>query len=405
MDQWPSEIAQRWRTYRRSIRHRLRAISLTQAYGQEFSAYVSYHLLSLDERLDQLPPQAKGRLQRRTHADDLEDISGHPVVTTWDDLFTISRVQSFITWQSWRVFPWQTVELPEERPPTRPTQYAVHAVKLLNRMAHDTGHPFRAALQTLSQGLRVSRPTRDKQAPYHRFDLDELEQVAQAIMAEARRMPVDRRARAKGSRRAIRFQIGLMLALAWRNPMRARNWCEARLETHLRRDNGTWHWRFEGDDLKIGVRGGQPNVFEPMIDHDIVPALEEYLRQYRPAIPNAARDDHVFLTERGGRLTKGALLARLQVHVYRYTGKRLYTHLLRSLFSSHHLSNGVDINSVAYGLNDTPKTVLTAYNQLHADKHRGILQEANRRALAHSNGHALTPPALPATPTPPRTAR
>jgi glucan biosynthesis protein len=64
----------------------------------------------------------------------------------------------------------------------------------------------------------------------------------------------------------------------------------------------------------------------------------------------------------------------------------------------------VDINSVAYALNDTPKTVLTSYNQLQAEKHRPIIHDANRRALSNGNGHVLTPPVIPVTPKPPRAA-
>jgi hypothetical protein len=79
------------------------------------------------------------------------------------------------------------------------------------------------------------------------------------------------------------------------------------------------------------------------------------------------------------------------------TDKHLYTHLLRSLFSTHHLSRGVDINSVAYAMNDTPHSVLKAYNQLMADAHRPIIADANRQALA--NGHKpLTPPNIPVIP-------
>ena len=39
---------------------------------------------------------------------------------------------------------------------------------------------------------------------------------------------------------------------------------------------------------------------------------------------------------------------------------------LRTIFTSSMLSSGMDINSVAYGLNDNPATVLRAYNELQA---------------------------------------
>ena len=40
---------------------------------------------------------------------------------------------------------------------------------------------------------------------------------------------------------------------------------------------------------------------------------------------------------------------------------------------THHLTNGVDINSIAYAMNDRPETVLANYNELMADKHRPII--------------------------------
>ena len=161
-----------------------------------------------------------------------------------------------------------------------------------------------------------------------------------------------------GAGAAMRFRTGLILALAWRNPMRARNWCEALLGRNLNKQDGRWRWRFEGDEMKIGQRRGVPNTFEPDVSPDVAPYLEEYLEHYRPKLPRATEDQHVFLTKYGSPLVPDKLLGNLKAHVYRYTGKRLYTHLLRSLFISHHLTNGVDLNSVAFALNDSPTTVL-----------------------------------------------
>jgi hypothetical protein len=73
------------------------------------------------------------------------------------------------------------------------------------------------------------------------------------------------------------------------------------------------------------------------------------------------------------------------------------------LFTRIHLSAGLDLNSVAYALNDHPMTVLNAYNELIAEKHRPAIADANRRAL--TNRHAtFTPPPMPprlAKPRPP----
>jgi hypothetical protein len=153
-----------------------------------------------------------------------------------------------------------------------------------------------------------------------------------------------------GSRRAIRFQTGLILAMGWRNPMRARNWCEAILGHHLKKEQGHWQWHFEGREMKVSQRKTGINVFAPEVSPDIAPALEEYLAHFRPCLPNSQKDRHVFLGERGDPINVGSLANRLKLHVYRHTGKRLYPHLLRTLFMTHHMTSGVDLNSIAYAM-------------------------------------------------------
>jgi site-specific recombinase XerC len=186
----------------------------------------------------------------------------------------------------------------------------------------------------------------------------------------------------------MRFQLGLVLMLGWRIPMRARNWSEALIGTNLRQVNGKWVFHFEGDELKIGTRRGQTNVYEMEIPSDVVPYLEEYLHVWRPKLPHADEDRHVLLGAKGGggMMTPKTFYYRLKVHVFRLTGKRFYPHLLRTIFTSTMLNAGMDINSVAYGLNDNPATVLQSYNELQGGIHQQSLQAAYARAL-HGNSH------------------
>jgi hypothetical protein len=104
-------------------------------------------------------------------------------------------------------------------------------------------------------------------------------------------------------------------------------------------------------------------------------------------------------------LNPQALSYKLTIHVYRLTGKRLSAHLLRTLFVSHAITSGMDVNSVAYMMNDKPATVLEAYNELQAQQHQQVAQDFYRRALKPGNGQTLTPPVIPETPPTPRRPR
>ena len=95
---------------------------------------------------------------------------------------------------------------------------------------------------------------------YHQFELAELERVAPGLDAGSsdNAAPIHRRSSVVESRG--RFVTGLILALAWRNPLRGRNWCEAILGVQrevCRRAMATGGLR--GEDLKTGKRGSDIN--------------------------------------------------------------------------------------------------------------------------------------------------
>jgi hypothetical protein len=399
-EQWPTDIAEWWQAYRLMRKDSLRGTTLKK-YTSELGAFVSYLCLSPDERLAKLPEHLHEKLHLADFRDDLIEIKAPPVLTSWEELFQLSRIKSFITWQSWRVHTMEDAK-DKKRKPSRPSTLGYSVAALMASIATAMKHKKSRELKAFRVKLPKPRKIHDKTAEYHRFEFRELEHVALALMSEARKMALGSHNKHPGAGAAIRFQTGLILALAWRNPMRARNWCEAILGRNLKKQDGRWRWRFEGDEIKIGQRRGTPNIFEPDVSPDVAPYLEEYLEHYRSRLPHATTEQHVFLSRYGNPLYPDKLLFTLRAHVYRYTGKRLYNHLLRSLFISHHLTNGVDINSVAFALNDTPATVLKSYNELMEEKHRPIIYEANQRALSHSNGHAWTPPNILLIPKPPK---
>ena len=405
-EQWPGDMAAQWQALTVRRAHDIRWT--TQSKDQKtFAYYVGYQVLSPTDRLSKLPDEAKVLLQsEKKYAGYLHEIITPTIATTWTELFDPERLNSYITWSAWRVWRWQDAIL-KEKEPHRPSTTGHMVAHLVAYVAQRTGHTNAAELGAIWAKLHDLLKMHDKKDPRHRFDLAELEAVALELIAEARRIKPnhDPSIQYPGMLQALRYQVGLNIQLAWRNPMRARNWCEAIRGHNLKKDaHGQWRWRFVGKEMKIGERGRrrEVNVFESDVPPDVAVHLEEFLTSYRPHLKNADTDAHVFLSRYGTPLTYKNLWRQLRAHVYRYTDKRLYTHLLRSLFSTHHLSHGMDINSVAYAMNDTPASVLKAYNELMADTHRPIIADANRQALA--NGHKpLTPPVIPITPKPLKT--
>jgi hypothetical protein len=382
--QWPLDIQQGFDAYRHLKRHDQRA-STQHKTTQDLMQYVGFLSMSDAQRLDHLPPTSRDKLALPRYRDDLSAITTLPTQPTWIDLFDPAGVEGFVTWHAWRVHTPLEAQV-AERPPSKPTTSGLFVANTMALMARTMAYETASALSAYAKGLDRPHKLHDKSADYHTFSFVELEEIALKLIAESRRMSVCLQSckAYPGSGAAIRFQTGLMLMLGWRYPIRSRNWCEALLERNVRQRHGAWQWHFEGEELKIGIRGGQRNVFEVNIDPQVAPYLEEYLTRWRPLLPNSAKDRHVFLSWTGRPLTAESLRDRLQIQVFRFTQKRIYPHLLRTIFASNHLSAGVDINSVAYGVGDHPLTILIAYNELQAEKHQQNLQEANRLAL---NGH------------------
>jgi site-specific recombinase XerD len=134
-------------------------------------------------------------------------------------------------------------------------------------------------------------------------------------------------------------------------------------------DEGIWQLRYRGEQLKIGEKGGKTNEFHVPFPPDLVPHLEEYLHTFRPMIPNADRDPHLFLGQTGKPLNQCMIWERLAYTVYRHLGKRLYPHLFRTMWTDTYLlTSGGDVDTAAYMLNDSVNTVLKHYHEIRADQ-------------------------------------
>jgi site-specific recombinase XerD len=153
-------------------------------------------------------------------------------------------------------------------------------------------------------------------------------------------------------------------------------------------DQGVWQLHYRGEQLKVSERRGKTNEFHVPFPPDLVSHLEEYVREFRPKIPNADRDPHVFLGAGGKPLIPGRLWSRFTHTIFAYTGKRLYPHLLRTLWTDYYLlSSGGDIDTAAVMLNDNPITVLNRYHELRADQQVLKAYAFNEAILGHGKAN------------------
>jgi hypothetical protein len=403
-ERWPQDIAEGYTAYRG--RKKMQGIreSTIDIYYKSLTAYLSYLLMDTETRLGFLPSKARQKLGHELYEDDLNAITNTPTGASWKDLFDLKRVQSYVIWHSWRIHVDDDAKVLKKAPAKpsargkRVLETMIDIATMVKRADPDdpeTKSPEEKALRSYKRGLPKPRRVRDKQADYHRFEFKELEDIALALMEEARHMYImpatwkrhgGEPYQHPGSIAAARFRTGLILMLAWRRPLRARNWCEALLHTNFIQRKGQWRWYCEGEELKVGKRGQEANKYDVAIPLPVIPYLEEYLRDWRPRFPGAESHRYVFPTRRspGGQLGEKALYVSLREHAYRFSNKRLFTHLLRTIFYSNNRRDGTPAAIAAHYVGDTTQTGDRYYLEVGGPEYDDIMEEIQARQL---NGH------------------
>lgn len=325
---WPDDILNGWTHYQSTRQFDLRPISL-QIYESRLRSYVGY--LTIIEQ---------------------------PSITTWNQLFDPQHLKRFLQWHAKRVGA------------SRITTLGIHVAAIVRMIAKHQERPEYPLLKAFIQKLPTPTPMHDKQRPEHSLTLQELEQAGLTLLEEARTTIPHPHSRHPGARATVKHGKALMLRLLVRVPLRQRNIRELQLRHNLYRDqHGIWQLQFQGDDLKIGQRGGRINTFHLPFPPDLVQHLEEYLQHYRPRVHGAAESEHLFLNWQGDPYTKDSLAHTLLMQIYARTGKRFYPHLIRTIWTDTYLLHTGDVSTAAYMLNDRPETVLKRYHELRANDH------------------------------------
>jgi integrase/recombinase XerD len=105
-----------------------------------------------------------------------------------------------------------------------------------------------------------------------------------------------------------------------------------------------------GLDLNTGVvrvmgKGSKERLVP--LGEEAIGWLERYLRQGRPALLSGRASEHVFVTGRGGGMTRQAFWHLLKRHAAAaLPGKALSPHTLRHAFATHLLNHGADLRVV-----------------------------------------------------------
>jgi hypothetical protein len=286
-----------------------------------------------------------------------------PPMATWDELFDQRRMARFITWHAQRVGA------------SRISSTGNMVNRLITEIAKQEQRPEADALQAFRKKLPVVQPFHNKQAPYHTISLSELEELGLKLLAQAREPILPKSLRNHhehpGLMRACYHRTGLIFRLMWRLPLRNRSFREMEIPKNLDRDDqGVWWLRYAGDELKVRERNGRANVFQVPWPPDLTEHLEEYLREYRPKFPHANTHPHVFLTYQHGPFSVGSFYQCVAHAAWLHLRKRLFPHLIRTLWVDHYLlaSNG-DVSTAAFILNDTVGTMLKRYHELRGADH------------------------------------
>jgi integrase/recombinase XerD len=115
------------------------------------------------------------------------------------------------------------------------------------------------------------------------------------------------------------------------------------------------------------------------LGEEAVAWIVRWLAEARPALAGESKSDHVFITARGGPLTRQAFWALIKRHAVKagIASAALSPHVLRHAFATHLLNHGADLRVVQLLLGHADITTTTIYThvarerlkRLHAEHH------------------------------------
>jgi hypothetical protein len=303
----------------------------------------------------------------------------HLPTLAFEQLFDITLVTAFVHWH---------IDKLHHRPTLRIHEFLTELLMLSRQ--YRPNPDFHAQVTTLQKTIPMPPPRYRKEDAW--VSLDMLAQIGRDLWPTMLPHQFPRPTRPNPHPAvfsATHAGYSLMFQLWTFRPYRQRNIREMQLDENLYRDtHRKWRIRFQGEQLKVAVKRGQPNIFDLPFPTDLVPVLEAYLQIWRPVllakVPQPDQERHVFLTRYGRPFQPEPLTLNSKNLVYRYTGKHWHPHIIRTVWATEWIRNGGDFLTAAKMLNDTLEMVIKKYSYLLDED---VAEKADR-LIAERNGHA-----------------
>ena len=134
---------------------------------------------------------------------------------------------------------------------------------------------------------------------------------------------------------------------------------------------------FEAGFLRVMGKGSKERVVP--INSRALDKIKKYIKELRPAILKKRQSDYLFITRRGGAMTRQRFWQTIK-KCGRQAGVELSPHTLRHCFATHLLEGGADLRSVQKMLGHSDISTTQIYTKVSTDRIKKVYLEHHPRA-------------------------